>query len=63
MNWKLKAEKILTSLQQDAVANEKLNQIELKKLGIKKDIISDQQYWNGYLDALDNFKKEVKKVY
>ena len=65
LNWKNEVNDKVTKLQQDAVFSEKVSQRELERIGINKkakEIIADKQYWNGYLDALNNITKEIKKI-
>ncbi len=62
VSWKTKVSGLITKLRLDAIANEKINQRELKKLGIEKDVVMDEIYWNGYLDAMTNFEKGVKAI-
>lgn len=52
----------IIELQREAIRNENENKKSLERMGIDKmaqEIIADKQYWNGYLDALNNVKKIV----
>ena len=52
---------IIYMIRKDALKSEEISNKEIEKLRVPKDIIANKQYWNGYLDACNNFEKELKK--
>lgn len=58
---KFETKRILRALKIDAVKSEKENQMSLKRIGISAEIIADKQYWNGYLDCLDNTEQALQE--
>lgn len=55
----------LTELRVDAVKSEKENDVAFTRIGLNKEakkIVADKQYWNGYLDAISNVEKQIKKL-
>lgn len=55
-------EKKILALQQDAIQSEEANRRALGKANVASDIANDKDYWSGYLDALNNVKKEIKRI-
>ena len=58
---KFEMRRIITALKIDAVKSEGENQKSLKRIGISAEIIADKQYWNGYLDCLNNMQNSLKE--
>lgn len=57
--------KELFNLRKHALKSEQENDRALTRMGLNKDskkIIADKQYWNGYLDAITNLEKHIKKL-
>ena len=56
--------KIILSLKQDALKSEKEQKEDLKRyIKSTKNIFNNiYHYWNGYLDALYNMEKSIKKT-
>ena len=52
----------IMNLRNDALQSEEEIRKELLKANVPSNVATDKDYWNGYLDALDNVKKELQKV-
>ena len=65
MKWKIQVYDKIGKLRQHAIKCEKENSRAFDRLGLDKkakEIVADNQYWNGYLDGMSNIEKEIKKL-